>query len=198
MSYLVHEIFGPTVQGEGALIGTPCVFLRFSKCNLWDGREETRQFAECKICDTDFFSYTKMTGKEIVNKLKPYKNYANWLVVSGGEPLLQFDFNLARQLYSDWHICLETNGTQPLNFDVDHISFSPKTRRDKIRIEQCDSLKILWPDPLGLLKEFDSFPAQHRFLQPIDCQVTPVLDKLYELGGRYLLSPQLHKYIGVP
>ena len=189
MSYLIHEIFGPTIQGEGALIGTPCVFLRFSQCNLWDGREETRQFATCKICDTEFLSYTKMTAREIVDKLKTYKQYANWLVVSGGEPLLQFDFELVRQLYSDWQICLETNGTQSLEFDVDHLSFSPKTLLNEIRIKRCDSLKILWPDPLGLLKEFDSFPAQHRFLQPIDCQIKPVLDKLYELGGRYVLSP---------
>lgn len=67
-----------------------------------------------------------MTAKEIVRTLKPYKQYAKWLVVSGGEPLLQFDFELARHLYSDWRICVETNGTQPLDFDVDHLSFSPK------------------------------------------------------------------------
>ena len=197
MNYLVNKIFGPTVQGEGALMGTPCAFLRFSKCNLWDGREESRHLAECKICDTDFLAYKKMTAEQIVSELKPYRNYAEWVVVSGGEPLLQFEFELARHLFHDWKICIETNGTQSLDFDVDHISFSPKTKRGFIKLKKCDSLKILWPDPLGLLQEFDSFPAKKRFLQPIDGQVNSTLDKLYELGGRYVLSPQLHKYIGV-
>lgn len=194
--YLVNTIFGPTVQGEGALIGTPCAFLRFSRCNLWDGREENRYLAECKICDTDFLEYKKMTANQIVSELKFYKNYAEWLVVSGGEPLLQFDFNLASQL-KDWKLCIETNGTQAIDFEVDHLSFSPKTKKERIKLKKCDSLKILWPDPLGLLQEFDSFPAKKRFLQPIDGQVNSTLDKLYELEGRYVLSPQLHKYIGV-
>ena len=193
---MVNKIFGPTVQGELALIGTPCAFLRFSKCNLWDGREENRHLAECKICDTDFLEYKKMTAEQIVKKLKTYRNYAEWLVVSGGEPLLQFDFNLASQL-GEWKICVETNGTQAIDFDVDHISFSPKTKKESIKLKKCDSLKILYPDPLGLLREFDSFPAKKRFLQPIDGQISSTLDKLYELGGRYALSPQLHKYIGV-
>ena len=41
--YLVKEMFGPTLQGEGAHAGRPCVFLRFAACNL-----------ECTWCDTDF------------------------------------------------------------------------------------------------------------------------------------------------
>jgi len=41
--YLVKEMFGPTLQGEGAHAGRPCVFLRFAACNL-----------ECPWCDTDF------------------------------------------------------------------------------------------------------------------------------------------------
>ncbi|MAK37117.1 MAG: hypothetical protein CMC15_13265 [Flavobacteriaceae bacterium] len=196
MNYLVNKIFGPTVQGEGALIGMPCAFLRLSQCNLWDGREDNRHLAECKICDTDFLESKKMTANQIVKELKSYKNYAEWLVVSGGEPLLQFDFNLASQL-DEWKICVETNGTQAIDFDVDHISFSPKTKKECIKLKKCDSLKILWPDPLGLLQEFDSFPAKKRFLQPIEGQVNSTLNKLYELGGRYVLSPQLHKYIGV-
>ena len=41
--YLVKEMFGPTLQGEGAHAGRPCVFLRFAACNL-----------ACTWCDTDF------------------------------------------------------------------------------------------------------------------------------------------------
>ena len=53
MSYTVKEIFY-TLQGEGALTGRPAVFCRFAGCNLWTGREEDREDAVCKFCDTDF------------------------------------------------------------------------------------------------------------------------------------------------
>ena len=43
-----------TLQGEGAHTGRPAVFVRFSGCNLWSGREEDRHNAICKFCDTDF------------------------------------------------------------------------------------------------------------------------------------------------
>src|SRR5258705_11147927 len=42
-TYLVKEMFGPTLQGEGAHAGRACVFLRFAACNL-----------DCTGCDTDF------------------------------------------------------------------------------------------------------------------------------------------------
>ena len=53
MAYLVKEIFY-TLQGEGTHAGRPAVFLRFSRCNLWTGREADRARAICTFCDTDF------------------------------------------------------------------------------------------------------------------------------------------------
>ena len=51
--YTVKNIFY-TLQGEGVHAGRPAVFCRFSGCNLWSGREEDREAAICKFCDTDF------------------------------------------------------------------------------------------------------------------------------------------------
>src|SRR5581483_293756 len=53
MSFAVKEIFY-TLQGEGAQVGRPAVFLRFAGCNLWSGREGDRERAICQFCDTDF------------------------------------------------------------------------------------------------------------------------------------------------
>jgi 7-carboxy-7-deazaguanine synthase (Cx14CxxC type) len=53
MSYSVKEIFY-TLQGEGANAGRAAVFCRFAGCNLWSGREEDRETAVCRFCDTDF------------------------------------------------------------------------------------------------------------------------------------------------
>ncbi|MDH5582447.1 MAG: 7-carboxy-7-deazaguanine synthase, partial [Gammaproteobacteria bacterium] len=53
MTYSVKEMYY-TLQGEGAHTGRPAVFLRFSGCNLWSGREEHRNQAICRFCDTQF------------------------------------------------------------------------------------------------------------------------------------------------
>src|SRR3954467_5257986 len=53
LMYTVKEIFY-TLQGEGFHTGRPAVFCRFSRCNLWTGRERDRERAICKFCDTDF------------------------------------------------------------------------------------------------------------------------------------------------
>src|SRR3546814_7039430 len=62
MTYTVKEIFR-TLQGEGAQSGRPAVFLRFSGCNLWSGREEDRATADCTFCDTDFVGVGPDGGK---------------------------------------------------------------------------------------------------------------------------------------
>src|SRR5437868_817249 len=54
MTYAVKELFY-SVQGEGANTGRPAVFCRFAGCNLWSGREDERENAICRFCDTDFF-----------------------------------------------------------------------------------------------------------------------------------------------
>ena len=53
MAYTVKEIFY-TLQGEGGQAGRAAVFCRFAGCNLWSGREEDRERAVCRFCDTDF------------------------------------------------------------------------------------------------------------------------------------------------
>ena len=61
MTYIVKEIY-LTIQGEGVQTGVPAVFLRFSGCNLWSGREVDRKEAICKFCDTDFIGFNGLNG----------------------------------------------------------------------------------------------------------------------------------------
>ncbi len=53
MAYSVKEVYC-TLQGEGFHTGRVAVFVRFTGCNLWTGREEDRSKAVCTFCDTDF------------------------------------------------------------------------------------------------------------------------------------------------
>ncbi len=71
-TYLVKEIFGPTLQGEGSHAGRACVFLRFAVCNL-----------ACTWCDTDFAAEgaRKLTAAEIVAELVARDAHASRMVV---------------------------------------------------------------------------------------------------------------------
>ena len=102
--YRVKEIFY-SIQGEGANTGRPAIFLRFSGCNLWSGREEDRQRGpSCsRWCDTDFFGTDGPSGGvyqkahavavAVASQLPAGLGTTDLplLVCTGGEPLLQFD-----------------------------------------------------------------------------------------------------------
>ena len=74
-----------TIQGEGFHSGRAAVFLRFSGCNLWSGREEDRAKAKCKFCDTDFVGIDGENGgkynaaelAELVYQQWPISNSSN-------------------------------------------------------------------------------------------------------------------------
>ena len=117
--YLVKEMFGPTLQGEGAHAGRPCVFLRFAACNL-----------ACSWCDTDFAAEgaLRFTADEIVARLVELDAHrARMVVVTGGEPTLQFDQPLSDALHAaGFRIHMESNGTRAPEGAVDWLTVSPK------------------------------------------------------------------------
>ena len=72
--YTIKEMY-KTIQGEGAQTGRPAVFVRFSGCNLWSGREKHRKSAICNFCDTDFVGTDGINGgkyseESLVKKIK--------------------------------------------------------------------------------------------------------------------------------
>ncbi len=95
------EIFY-SLQGEGARVGTPCVFLRLAGCNL-----------HCRWCDTKYSWHAgiQCPPAELAAAIDSYHCPA--LVITGGEPLLQQDelVELLKYLPADMHIEVETNGT---------------------------------------------------------------------------------------
>lgn len=124
------EIFY-SIQGEGLNTGRPAAFLRLALCNL-----------ACSWCDTkytwDWAQYDpkdqviEMPTEEVEQKVLGYS--CGYLVVTGGEPLLQ-----QRQLIpllkslkdKDFCVEIETNGTiipaSEMVDLIDHWSVSPKT-----------------------------------------------------------------------
>jgi 7-carboxy-7-deazaguanine synthase len=210
--YSVHEIFGPTIQGEGTLAGEVCAFLRLSGCNMWDGRPETRAASNCPFCDTDFFSHTMMTADEIVTELARVSQRAEWIWVSGGEPALQLDRELIDALHdADYLVAVESNGTREFSGDtrggLDHLTISPKLPFGQTVIREADTLKLLWPHPNPAIRPeaYEDMVVKYRYLQPIDADgdtvanarnVQSAIEKLYQLQG-WRLSLQMHKLVGV-
>ncbi len=114
----ITEIFY-SVQGEGALVGVPSVFVRVSGCNL-----------RCVWCDTPYTSWSPeggaMDAAEIVARVSEHP--ARHVVLTGGEPMLFSEtVDLTNRLRArGLHITIETAGTvyQPVACDL--MSISPK------------------------------------------------------------------------
>lgn len=206
-SYIIKEIFGPTIQGEGSQNGKPVKFLRFAGCNRWDGRLETKGAATCFFCDTDFRDGTKMTAQEIVQGLDALGPIRH-VVLSGGEPTLQIDEALVIALAnSNYILHLETNGSKPLGAlwrYFYHVTVSPKQGRHETKIERAHDLKLLYP-PIRTditIEEFDMFPTINKFLQPLELggdfqkSAAVAVEKLYQFPA-WRLSLQTHKILGV-
>jgi len=207
-SYKVKEIYY-TLQGEGAHTGRPAVFLRFTGCNLWSGREEDRSDAICQFCDTDFIGMDgtlggKYSAHELadkVNNLWPINEGKRYVVCTGGEPLLQLDRELIDALHQmNFEIGLETNGTIPVPDGVDWICMSPKAGTE-IVVNRGNELKLVVKqhgiDPI----QFTGLKFDHFFLQPMD---GPFVQEFTQWATQYCLehpqwrlSIQTHKLLGI-
>lgn len=123
---------------------------------------------------------------------------------------MQLDGPLARALHTaGWKLAIETNGTIPIPYEVDHVlshvTLSPKLPRPQIKVRRCDSLKLLYPHPNPLIRPeaFLDIQAKDRFLQPITpldgspVNFTPVINRLLTDLPDWRLSVQMHKIIGV-
>ncbi len=173
--YRVKEVFY-TLQGEGAQAGRPAVFCRFSKCNLWNGREDSRESAICNFCDTDFtgtdgqnggiYTAAELTAK-IASLWPDMDSGAPYVVCTGGEPLLQLDDALIESLHNaGFSVGVETNGTLPAPAGIDWLCVSPKGRSE-IVLTECDELKLVYPQADAMPERFSKLAAQHYYLQPL-------------------------------
>lgn len=178
--YKVKEMFY-TLQGEGSHAGRPAVFCRFSKCNLWNGREDSRSNSVCNFCDTDFngtdgqnggtYTATELIAQVIAlwpgAPTEPKGRVNPYIVCTGGEPLLQLDELLIRELQAaGFEVAVETNGTLPLPDGLDWVCLSPKGTSEVV-IDRCDELKLVYPQADALPDKFEHITATHYYLQPM-------------------------------
>jgi len=208
MSYRIKEIYF-TQQGEGSNTGRDFVFVRFSGCNLWSGKEKNRKSAICQFCDTDFYGTDGINGgvysaNQLIEKIKSLwvsrdDNIA--VVLTGGEPLLQLNDELVAALKQEQiYIAVETNGTLDAPDHIDWICMSPKANTE-IKLKKGNEIKVIFPQESLDPEKFSLFDFSEFYLQPMDsnkyqenlnatityCQKNP----------KWKLSLQTHKILGI-
>lgn len=209
MTYSVKEIFY-TLQGEGAQAGRAAVFCRFSGCNLWSGREEDRSSAVCRFCDTDFVGIDGTCGGKYLSAESlaqaiaehwPLNQSNRFVVLTGGEPLLQVDAVLIAALHNlDFEIAVETNGTILPPMGIDWLCVSPKAGSLTV-VAQGQELKLVYPQKGIDPEQFAALDFQNFCLQPMDGpqreQNTQAAVEYCQAHPRWKLSVQTHKWIGI-
>lgn len=176
MSYAVKESF-LTLQGEGVQAGRRAVFIRFAGCNLWSGREGDRAGAVCRFCDTDFVGTDGDGGGRFADAdaladhaaaLWGAGTVERFVVLTGGEPMLQVDAALCDALHArGFMIAMESNGTIAAAPQIDWVCISPKGGSEVI---QCagNELKLVWPQAGIDLDMLEGWAFDHLLIQPLD------------------------------
>lgn len=122
----VVEIFGPTIQGEGAEAGVPTHFVRVGGCDF-----------RCSWCDTMYAvdpeivraTARKLSTDQIVARVVSLPGRPRWVAISGGNPALHELGELVAGLHgADYCVSVETQGSRwaPWLHDVDRLTISPK------------------------------------------------------------------------
>lgn len=209
MSYAVKEVF-LTLQGEGANAGARAVFVRFAGCNLWTGREADRASAVCKFCDTDFVGMDGTGGGRFADAdALADAVSAEWgegadkrfVVLTGGEPMLQVDTALVDALHArGFRIAIETNGTLPVEPGIDWVCVSPKAGSDVVQT-RGDELKLVWPQPGSDVDAIERWDFANFLIQPMDdargeANVRAAVD-FAMARPKWRLTLQTHKMLGL-
>lgn len=123
----VLEVFGPTVQGEGMVVGQKTMFVRTAGCDY-----------SCSWCDSAFTwdgsakdDIRQLTAEEIWNQLeKVGGDRFRHVTISGGNPALLKNLGEFTELLKkkEVKVALETQGSryQPWFLEIDDLTISPK------------------------------------------------------------------------
>lgn len=209
MSYAVKELF-LTLQGEGVHAGRRAVFLRFAGCNLWSGREQDRDGAICKFCDTDFVGLDGPNGGRFESaEMLADAAWQTWgsvggdayIVITGGEPLLQLDGALIDALHRrGFTIGVESNGTIAPPAGIDWLCVSPKAGSETVQ-RSGNELKLVWPQAGSDWQAMESWAFDHFLVQPMDGALLTENRRAcvdFVLAHpQWRLSTQTHKILGI-
>ncbi|PID45768.1 MAG: 7-carboxy-7-deazaguanine synthase QueE [Proteobacteria bacterium] len=187
MSQLViSEIFGPTIQGEGALVGKPTVFVRSGGCDY-----------RCRWCDTLYAVEKKyrpewqtLSTAAVWERIQTLSPTPILITLSGGNPALQdFAELIATGHAAGYDFAMETQGSIAKSWfsHIDYLTLSPKPPSSGMKtrwelFERCVSLaktpqaisiKLVIADTADFNWAWDvrqRYPQFNYYLQPCNLQ----------------------------
>lgn len=187
--YAVAEVFGPTIQGEGAMIGAPTFFVRFGGCDF-----------RCAWCDSPHAvlpqyraQWERMSPPDVLGRLQRMGAKASsWITLSGGNPALQRLeplLVLGHDQYG-FRFAMETQGSvaRPWFNLLDHLILSPKPpsagdctafaalRKAYEMGPESTILKVVVFDEADFTyaaNVFDAFPAAECFVSVGNAETDP-------------------------
>ena len=200
----VTEIFF-SIQGESTHAGRPCVFVRFTGCDL-----------RCQYCDTEYSFYggKAMSRAEVLDEVA--RHPAKFVCLTGGEPVLQRELpELAQELLDrGYEVSLETHGQRPLDHiprgvkkildlktpgsEEPHTTFRELERMsagDELKVVVCSEADFRWAvEVIDRLALWERVPV---LFSPSHGQVSPLelAQWLLSSGRPGRLQLQLHKIV---
>jgi 7-carboxy-7-deazaguanine synthase len=181
----IAELFY-SLQGEGALVGMPSVFVRTTGCNL-----------RCAWCDTPYTSWrpegTELTLDQILDEVRAHPT--DHVVVTGGEPMIAPEIvPLTERLRAlGKHITIETAGTVFHPVVCDLMSISPKLANSRPAGDWSERHERLRINPEALSELTRRYPYQLKFVieKPEDIEEARALAALLEAPrDRVILMPE--------
>ena len=181
----IAELFY-SLQGEGALVGVPSVFIRTSGCNL-----------RCSWCDTPYTSWqpegNELALAQILDEVKAHP--ARHVVVTGGEPMIAREIvELTRGLRAGGrHITIETAGTVFAPVACDLMSISPKLANSTPAGEWAERHERLRIQPDVVRRLMADYDYQLKFVvtQPEDlAEVRDLTRALDADAAKVILMPE--------
>jgi 7-carboxy-7-deazaguanine synthase (Cx14CxxC type) len=138
---------------------------------------------------------------ERIAELWPSGRAYRYVVLTGGEPLLQVDRTLLDALHADgFEIAVETNGTVAAPAGIDWICVSPKAGAPLVQTEGHE-LKLVWPQ-IGLNPSaLEHLGFMNFLLQPMDgpmraANTRSAIDYC-KAHPKWRLSVQTHKFLEI-
>jgi len=193
---LMEEFY--TIQGEGFHTGKAAYFIRIGGCDVG-----------CHWCDVkESWNADLHPPTETDKIVEKAKQYANTVVITGGEPLMwNMDYITGQLNDQGLKVHIETSGAYPLTGQYDWICLSPKKNKLPLPevLEAAQELKIIVYNKhdFKFAEEQASRvgPDCELFLQPEWSNREKMTEHIvaYVMANpKWKISLQTHKYLNIP